>query len=67
MKSAVAEKATFPVQEGIGVEIGGSGLNVLNTGSRIHQQENNFQQNILAKYVLWEIKNILLLVSLFKN
>lgn len=67
MQSAVAEKARFPVQEGIGVEIGGSGLNVLNTDSRIHQQESNFQQNTVAKYVLWEIKSILLLVSLFKN
>lgn len=61
--SDVAEKPGFPVQEGTGIKTGGSGLSVINTDLTIYQQENNFQQNILAKYILWKIKYYLILFS----
>lgn len=63
VQSDVAEKPRFSVPEGTGVKIGGSGLSVINTDLMIYQQENNFQQNILAKYILWEIKYYLILFS----
>lgn len=49
----------------IGVKIGGSGLSVINTDLTIYQQENNFQQNILAR--VYSLGNKILLDSLFKN
>lgn len=66
VQSVVTEKVKFPVQGGsvrTGIKIGGSGLSTLNTDLRIHQPEDNFQQNIFAKYVLWEIKYYLFLFS----